>query len=30
MLINSLGLKDNRVNFCGGTIAEVIILGILG
>jgi hypothetical protein len=24
------GFKDDRVNFCGGVIAGVMILGILG
>ena len=30
MVINSLGLKDDRVNFCGGAIAWRVILGVLG
>jgi hypothetical protein len=25
MVINSLGLKDNRVNFCGGAIASLVL-----
>ena len=30
MVINSLGLKDHRVNFCGGAIAWVRVVGTLG
>jgi hypothetical protein len=29
MVINSFGLKDNRVNFCGGAIAWVRVVGTL-
>jgi hypothetical protein len=30
MVINSFGLKDDRVNFCGGAIAWVVFVGTLG